>query len=46
MTDKQLEQIQEGLSKDGLYIHAAVSDTGRLQVRAYPWSTKRILLII
>ena len=41
MTDKQLEQIQEGLSKDGLYIHAAVSDTGRLQVRAYPWSTKK-----
>lgn len=41
MSKKQLLQFREGLESDGLYIHAAVSDTGRLQVREVPWSNKK-----
>jgi len=41
MSTKQLKQLREGLESDGLYIHAAISDTGRIQVREMPWSNKK-----
>ena len=42
MSKKQLDQLRNNLEeKEGLYIHAAVSDTGRLQVRQFPWSSRK-----
>lgn len=39
MTDKQLNNMAKQLEKEGAFIYAANGETGRIQVRAYPWRT-------
>ena len=39
MTNKQLTNMAKQLEKEGAFIYAANGETGRIQVRAYPWRT-------
>ena len=41
LNKKHLKSLQKSLNKEGAYIHAVNGETGRLQIRAYPWSTKK-----
>ena len=41
MTNKQFQQLAKKLNQDDAFIYAANGETGRIQIRQYPFSTKK-----